>query len=149
MSVSQPTRITPTMSEGICINTKPDIDLDGYFQNLAMDFDEVNELLKKDDCDLSFFMFSAENFEEEMASKQDSGATEEEMKAFADNYDKSKWEDVAAALAKLRKALNLVRGYGEDCFEYGKEEFTTDLEEIIDELSPHESKKMQVQLLSA
>jgi hypothetical protein len=137
------------MSKGICINTKPDKDLEGYFQNLAMDFDGVNELLKKDDCDLSYFMFSAENFEDDMAAKQESGSTEEQMQEFADNYDKSKWEDITAALPKLRKALELVRGYDESCFDYGKEGFSADLEELIEELSPYESKKMRVQLLSA
>ncbi|MFC7337306.1 hypothetical protein ACFQY0_08980 [Haloferula chungangensis] len=137
------------MSTGICINTKPDKDFEGYFQNLAMDFEEVNELLKGDGCDLSYFMFSAEIFEDEIAEKRHAGATEEQLKEFAKNYDTSRWEDIAVAVKKLLQAQQLVQDYNEDCFSFGKEEFLMELDELIAELTPHATKNLRVQLLSA
>ena len=41
------------MSTGIHISSQPDKDLDGYFQNFAEEFENINFLFKKDDCDLS------------------------------------------------------------------------------------------------
>ena len=133
------------MSTGICITSEPEKEIDGYFQKFAEDFENINFLLKKDDCDLSPYLYCPESWEDE-----------NEMKNFgySDKYieyinliTKEEYHPISEVTQKISKAIELSSGYDEEVFDNGKEEFLDDLIELKSELSKHSQEDLKILFL--
>lgn len=118
------------------------MEIEGYYQNFASEFENINFLLKQDGCDLSPYLFCPESWEEEESMKED-GASEEDI-AYMKVITTEEYFPVAEVLGMVRKAIELARGYDEDSFEYGKEPFLSEMEELADELAPHAAEELRV-----
>lgn len=135
------------MSTGISIATEPDVEIDGYFQNFAAEFENINFLLKQDGCDLTPYLYCPESWQEEESMKE-YGASDEEI-AYMKMITTEEYFPIAEVFGMVRKAIELASGYDEDSFEYGKEPFLSEMEELCEELAPHADKELRVNFVRA
>ncbi|WP_411846052.1 hypothetical protein AAFN60_21310 [Roseibacillus persicicus] len=133
------------MSTGISIYSEPESQIDGYYQNFAMEFEDINYLLKKQQCDLSPFLYCPESFMEEEMLKE-FGASDEEV-AYTKLITTDAFHPVALVLNEIEKAIELVKSYDDEMFEHGKEGLVSDLEELSASLKPHRDSGIKIQLL--
>jgi len=133
------------MSTGISIYSEPDVVGALYCQHLAIEFENINEWLKEDGCDLSPFLYCPESFMDEgyieVAKPSDEEIAYMKVITSDDCYP------ISEVFSKLKKALELSAGYDEKVFERGKEHFVNDLKEMIEALTPHADSDLEVQLL--
>lgn len=54
---------------------------------------------------------------------------------------------IIEVLEKVKRALQLAKGYDEEWFDYGKEAFLADLSEMIEVLTNHAKSALEVQFL--
>ena len=133
------------MSTGISVVCDPETEIEGYFQNLAGEFEDINFLLKKEDCDLSPLLHCPESFVEE-DMQEEFFSTPEDL-AYMKVITADDFHPIAEALPKLKKALGICEGLDDEMFEYGKEPFVSDLKELVESLESHEGTDLKIQLL--
>ena len=133
------------MSTGITIRSNPDRTLDGFFQNLAEEFEDINFSLKNDGCDLSPYLYCPESFEEEEQMRE-SGASDEQI-ALTKVITSDDFHPIDEVLRMIQRALELAKSYDEDWFGCGKDAFLTDLSEIIEILAANADSGINVQFL--
>jgi hypothetical protein len=136
------------MSVGITISSESDVNIEGYYQNLAAEFDTLTQYFQRDGLDLSPFLFDPES----------QGVDEEELREMEYEEDEiaynlaiatDDYHPIATVLDGLKRALELSRGYGDDRFSYGKGAFISDLEELIEAITPHAESGITIQLVRA
>jgi hypothetical protein len=148
--VTQPNK---NMSIGICVSTTPEVEIDGYFQNLAMDYHDLHHQFVEHGCDLSPYIFDPESagMREEMDELEE--FEDEEMDEAETAYHKAivtdDYHPIKMVVESIRKALELARSFDENWFSYGKEGFVADLEELLENLEPHVDSGIRVQLVQA
>ena len=130
------------MSTGISIASEPNKEIDGYFQNFAGEFENINFLLKKDDCDLSSYLYCPESWEDEEDMKG-FGSSDEDI-AYMKLITTEEYHPISEVVQKVNKTIELANGYDEEVFEYGKEGFLADLRELGEELSKHSKDDLKI-----
>lgn len=138
------------MSTGICISSQPEsVEIPGYFQNFAMDFENINFQLKKDSCDLFPYLCCPESWIDEQTLR-DMSDPGEDLTEEIERIKQIVSEDyfpIADVAAKVSQAIELVKNYPEDYFEWGKEPFIADLEELSQELAKHREQAVEILFL--
>jgi hypothetical protein len=134
------------MSTGISICTQPEEEIDGgYFQNFAAEFWNINFAFKKEGCDLSPYLYCPES-EEDEDEMRESGSSEEDI-AYMKMITTDDFHPISEVLEQVKKALALAKCYDEADFEYGKDPFIEQLEEVVQALAPHAESNISVQFL--
>ena len=134
------------MSTGISVVCEPEIeDLDGYFQELAAEYEALSDLLKKEGLDILPYLFCPESdlSDEEIAA---AGYTKEEARALK-VISQDDFHDADEVYDDIVQAVDLVRAMDDDVFENGKKALLDDLEELTEVLEIAVEEKVQVQLL--
>lgn len=135
------------MSQGICITSESELEIEGYFQNFAMDFENLNQLLIRDGLDLSSFLYCPESEMDEETLRD--LEYEEDAIAYMKTITTDDYHPLASVLVELKKALEFAKGYNDGQFDYGKEGLIADLEEMIAAITPHATSGASIQLLRA
>ena len=136
------------MSTGIVIiqsNSETEIEIDGYYQNFAMEFEDINFYLKKQQCDLSPFLHCPESFMEEKMMRE-FGSSEDEI-AYTKLITTDDFHPILVVLNEVEKAMELLKKEDDSMFEHGKKGLICDLEELIESLMPHRNSGIMIQLL--
>jgi len=134
------------MSTGISVICEPEIeDLEGYFQELAAEYEVLNTLLKKEGVDILPYLFCPESdlSDEEIAA---AGYTKDEVRALK-IISQDDFHDADEVYDDIVQAADLVRAMDDDVFENGKKALLDDLEELTGVLEIAVEEKVQVQLL--
>lgn len=134
------------MSTGISVVCEPEIeDLEGYFQELAAEYEGLNVLLKKEGLDILPYLFCPESdlSDEEIAA---AGYSKDEIKALK-IIAQDDFHDADEVYDDIVQAADLVRGMEDDDFEHGKKGLLDDLEELAGVLEIAVEEKVTVQLL--
>ncbi len=133
------------MSTGISVICEPEIeDLEGYYEELATEYEVVAGLLKKEGVDILPYLFCPDSdLSDEEAEA--AGYTKEDkakMKVIiADDF-----HDADEVYDDINSAADLVRGMDDDLFE-NKKGLLDDLEGLAETLETPVEEKVQVQLL--
>jgi hypothetical protein len=136
------------MSVGITISSESDVNVEGYYQNLAAEFDTLTQYFQRDGLDLSPFLFDPESQgvdEDELIEMgYDEDEIEYNLEISTDDY-----HPIATVLDGLKRALELSRGYDDVRFSHGKAALISDLEELIEAITPHAESGISIQLTRA
>jgi len=133
------------MSTGITVAAETDVEFDGYFQDLAMEFENINFLLKKEECDLSPFLHCPESFVEEETMKE--WEYSEEQIADTKTITTDDYHPISLVISKIEKALGLIREYSNKQCNNCKNEIIQDLEELLESLLKHKDSELMIKLL--
>ena len=143
------------MSTGITIDVKDQkADIDGYFQNLAAEFDDFATFLKRDGCDIAPYLYCPESYQSEEAIREwyrfDEDATEEVIEnaiAYIKLITTDSHYPVHDVYLSLVAARKIAEGYGDDRFNHGKQPLLEELDELIGELEKKQGDEIEIQLL--
>lgn len=133
------------MSAGIAICTEPDKDIEGYFQNFAEEFENINFAFTRDGCDLSPYLYCPES-EEDEDEMRECGSSEDQI-AYMKKITTDNFHPISEVLEQVKKALALASSYEENIYENGKEPFVEELEEVVQLLTPYAETNISVQFL--